>query len=154
MLSGSKSLAKRLRPGDVFRFDTKKGPGFLQYVGRHPEYGYAVVVDPLIGGNASSSRFQHGYIIFYPLGAALWHRLVEAIDHFAPPLMPQVFRRPGARIATRIENWIVESGGTETLRSRLSQEELRLPIASIWNHEFLVTRVMEGWDPTKAGADE
>jgi len=37
------------------------------------------------------------------------------------------------------------------VKSTLSEEERRLPIAAIWNHEFLVQRVSEGWRPEMEG---
>jgi hypothetical protein len=89
---------------------------------------------------------------FYPATAAVAQGLVEVIGYLPPPELPQRLRRPGARSGLRIDTWIIENGTGETaVRSRLSEDEVRLPIAVIWNHEFLIQRNAEGWDPAQEG---
>jgi hypothetical protein len=52
-----------------------------------------------------------------------------------------------------VKTWIVEGRSTgEVTKHVLSEEERLLPIAAIWNHEFLVQRVATGWRPEKEGA--
>lgn len=53
----------------------------------------------------------------------------------------------------RIITWIIEDGSREVVKANLSEEELRLPIAAIWNHEFLIQRIAEGWNPMNEGRE-
>jgi len=93
--------------------------------------------------------FSHGYVGFYPAAAAVAHGLVDVVGHLPPPNVPLRVRRPGARSGQQVNTWIVEGGTKEYVKTTLSAEELELPIAAIWNHEFLIQRVSEGWDPKR-----
>jgi len=146
--------SKRAKLGDVVRFKTPKGFAYLQFIGRHPEYGDAVLVSSDLHGelnDISAEIFRDSYVTFYPLSAAVAQGLVEVTSNLTPPKMPNRFRRAGARFGDRISTWIVEDGSSETVKARLSDEDLRLPIAAIWNHEFLTQRLMERWNPLKEG---
>lgn len=148
---------KRAKPGDVLQLNTPEGSVYLQYIGRHPEYGDAVLVNPKLGTRpevVTSKMFSDSYVAFYPAAAAVAQGLVQVIDHLAPPKVPQRLRRPGARSGRRIETWIIENGADETVKSKLSEDELKLPIAVIWNHELLTQRVLEGWNPVHEGRVE
>jgi hypothetical protein len=144
---------KRTKPGDVLRWNTPKGFAYLQYIGRHPEYGDAVLVSPTLGGErpAEDPMFSGAYVAFYPATAAVAKGLVEVVDHLPAPKVPERLRRPGARSGLRISTWIIEDGTSETVKSKLSEDDLRLAIAVIWNHELLTQRVLEGWDPLQEG---
>jgi hypothetical protein len=145
---------KRAKPGDVLQLNTPKGFAYLQYVGRHSEYGDAVLVNPKLGVRPevfTSQAFSGGYLVFYPATAAVARGLVAVVDHLAPLSLPQRLRRPGARSGQHIATWIIEDGTAETVKSKLSEDDLRLPIAVIWNHELLTQRVLEGWNPLHEG---
>ena len=135
------------------RLNTPKGFAYLQYVGRHPEYGDAVMVCPRLGERLNGQTLSDGYVVFYPVTAAMALRLVEVVDHFTPPKLPQRLRRPGARSGLRVDTWVVEDGTGETVKSKLSEDDLQLPIAVIWNHELLIQRLLEGWNPLHEGRE-
>ena len=146
---------KRARAGDVVMLRAPGGVGYLQYIARHPVYGDAVLVAlglretelPIV-----DEIFAGGYVTFYPLTAAVAQGLVEVVGHLPPPDLPKRFRRAGAIIGREVKTWIIESEGAELLvKPKLSEEDLRLPIAGIWNHEFLIQRFTEGWHPTQEG---
>lgn len=145
---------KRLKLGDVLLLALTSGVAYLQYLGRHPQYGDAVLVssrlpEPL--SSVTSQIFMGGFVTFYPAATAVNQGLVEVVDNFSPPTLPSRFRRPGARSGRRIDTWVIESPAGETVKSKLSAEELQLPIAVIWNHEFLMQRISEGWHPSQEG---
>lgn len=145
---------KRVKPGDILLVNLPSGVAYLHYLGRHPEYGDAILVSrrfdvPELA--VTENTFSGGYVAFYPVTAAVAHSLVEVIGHLPQPSLPNRFRRPGARVGQHVETWIIENVDGETVKSRLSDTELRLPIAVIWNHELLVQRVAEGWDPKQEG---
>jgi hypothetical protein len=142
---------KRARAGDVLRLSTPKGFAYLQYIGRHPEYGDAVLVSPKLSEGVDAQTFSGAYVAFYPVAAAMARSLVEFVDHSMPPKLPQCLRRPGARSGLRVTTWIIENGTNETVKSKLSEDDLQLPIAVIWNHDLLIQRVLEGWDPRQEG---
>lgn len=141
----------RAKPGDVLELNTPKGSAYLQYIGRHPEYGDAVLVNPALGERRIGQAFSGGYVAFYPVSAAVARQLVEVVDHLTPPQLPQRLRRPGARSGLRVNTWIIENGSGETVTSKLSEDDLLLPVAVIWNHELLIQRVLEGWNPMYEG---
>src|SRR5258706_15256277 len=93
---------KRAKPGDILRLNTPKGFAYLQYIGRHPEYGDAVLINPVLGERPSGQPFSSGYVAFYPVSAAAARRIVEIVDHLTPPRLPQRLRRPGARSGLRV----------------------------------------------------
>jgi hypothetical protein len=110
-----------------------------------------VLVNPVLGERPSGQAFSGGYVAFYPVTAAVAQRLVEVVDHLTPPQLPQRLRRPGARSGLRVTTWIIENGTGEIVKSKLSEDDLLLPIAVIWNHELLTQRVLEGWNPMHEG---
>jgi hypothetical protein len=145
---------KRVKPGDVLLLNVAGGVAYLHYLGRHPEYGDAVLVSRRLDERQASvtdRTFLSGYVAFYPVTAAVAQSLVEVIGHLPPPNLPRRLRRPGARSGRRIDTWIIENGTGETVKSKLSDDELQLPIAVIWNHELLAQRVAEGWNPAQEG---
>ena len=46
-----------------------------------------------------------------------------------------------------MESWVIEGGWRNVVRQNLTDEERKLPIAGIWNHEFLRTQIAKGWTP-------
>lgn len=145
---------KRVKVGDILELKAAKRFAYLHFLGRHPEYGDAVLVSPGLGERptpVTGEIFSSGYVAFYPLSAAVAQGLVEVVAHLPPPDLPKRLRRPGARSGRRVDTWIVEGDSGEVVREKLSEEELQLPIAAIWNHELLVQRVAEGWHPAQEG---
>jgi hypothetical protein len=142
---------KRAKPGEVFRVDTSGGFIYLQFLGRHPEYGDAVLVCPKKMRREPlelHAIFNSAYAVFYPISAAIKQGLVRRVGFFPTPGIPTRWRRPGAWVRDRIETWIIEDESAgEILRRELTEDERRLPIAEIWNHEMLIQRVSEGWQP-------
>src|SRR5271165_2709367 len=62
-------------------------------------------------------------------------------------------RRRGAMTRTgQIITWIIEKDGIDTaVRKELTEEERQLPIVGLWNHEFLIIRICQGWSPEQEG---
>lgn len=144
---------KRPRPGDILKVTVDDGAAYLHYLGKHPEYGDAVrVLDEFLLPESSSDLdavLSTGYVAFYPVLAAAAQGLVSVVTHHNAHLqMPRKLRRPGARSKDgTVLAWIIEQDGRESLTKILSADERSLPIAVIWNHEMLCTRLREGWRP-------
>lgn len=145
---------KRVKAGDVLELKAGNRFAYLHYLGKHPEYGDAVLVSRRLQDRQAAvtgENFSAGYVAFYPVTAAVAQGLVEVVAHLPPPDLPERLRRAGARSGRRVDTWIIEDGSREVVKAKLSEEELRLPIAAIWNHELLVQRIDEDWNPEHEG---
>jgi hypothetical protein len=148
------SHRKGVKAGDVLLLKVGDAFAYLHYIGPHPEYGDAIVVGSKVRERQAvvhGEMFSSGYVAFYPLRAAVAQGLVEIVGYEPPPSLPARLRRPGARSGRRVDTWIIENDTGEAVKTKLSEEELQLPIAVIWNHELLVQRITEGWHPTQEG---
>lgn len=127
---------------------------YLHYLGKHTHYGDAVLVGPKLQDTkvtVDAALFSGGYVTFYPVVAAVTQELVSIVGYLPPMPLPKRFRRPGAIVGRQVKTWIVDSDTGDAIKSQLSEDDLRLPIASIWNHEYLIQRIAEGWDPLQEG---
>jgi hypothetical protein len=126
---------------------------YLQYVGRHADYGDVIWV--LKGlhderpANPASLAGGQGYYVFYPAQVAARRGLVEAVATGMPlpagMAVPRDLRRSGMMDC----DWVITRNGVDTIRRKLTAADRRLPILELWNHEFLVDRVTEEWDPSQ-----
>ena len=149
--------AKRTKIGDVLEVVTPDGLIYLHYIGKHAEYGDGVAVCPVKQPGrvaVSAALFQDSYVTFYPASAAVARGLASVVGSLPTKGLPSRMRRAGARRGRKVLNWIIEGGSKEVLKEKLSDEERKLPIAAIWNHEFLIGRVSDGWRPEMEGRDE
>jgi len=148
-------VARRVQPGDVLEVAASGGLVYLCYVGKHSEYGDAVEVCPVEQTTPPEhfeGLFRSAYVAFYPATAAVARGLANVVGRATCPEMPRTLRRPGARSGLTVKTWIIEDGRGESVKQQLSSDELRLPIAVIWNHELLLERVRAGWRPEREGA--
>lgn len=149
------SSRKRARLGDILEVSTPRGLAYVQYVGKHPEYGAAIRVLPGFFQSRPTDwnalLAQEGYFTFYPVGAAVAQQVVEvAANQPIPPgrELPTRFRREGWTTPEgRVTTWFICDGEQETRKESLSAEDLKLFIASGWNHAYLVDRIVEEWRP-------
>lgn len=148
-------MSKRAVPGDVFEVSCGGGAFLVQFVGKNSTYGEMIRVRPetIAEGSFDVQDFgnSYSYVTFYPLNAPIRAGLVRRIGTCDPGDMPTRFRCAGARRGTAVLTWVIEGDGDAQVRRALSDSERALPIAAIWNHEFLLTRVREGWRPEAEG---
>jgi hypothetical protein len=155
MKTSKKTLTK---VGDILEIQTPKGLSYVQFIGKHPEYGDAIRVFPGCFKKRivdSAKLNQSGYIVFYPVQTAVAKGLLDIVGSNPLPLeakVPRNIRRPGARGRTgEILTWIIEDAKQETVRDKLTEAERKLPIAAIWDHNLLILRLSQGWSPEKEG---
>lgn len=153
----------RLRIGDVVEVKAGQGIAYLLYVGRHDVYGDAIRVFPHWHehpiADVTAIPFEAGYFAFYPVRTAAAQDLVTVLAPAPLPdelRVPTKLRRRGAIDRNgKVLAWIISDGKGEIVKRELSDEEKRLPIGEIWNHEILVASISRGWTPEQeSGACE
>jgi hypothetical protein len=146
---------QRPKPGDVLSLSLGERIAYLQYLGKHQLYGDAVLVSRRFEqarAALSPEIFAGAYIAFYPVGAAAGQGLVEIVGNMPSPGVPSRVRRAGERVGRTIKSWVIEGGLLgKKVKTTLSESELQLPLGQIWDHTFLVTRINEGFHPSKEG---
>jgi len=143
-------MAKRARVGDVLEIVVPEGQIYLHYLGVHLDYGDGVKVCPTRFQSpvaVAENLFRDSFVVFYPARVAVTRGLAKVVGHLSSSGLPRRVRRPVGRSVKDVRTWVIEEGIREEVKHDLSDEELRLPLGEIWNHEFLVQRVLEGWRP-------
>jgi hypothetical protein len=147
------------KPGDLLEIKCPRGFAYVHYIGRDATYGDAVFVYPKVVrnriSNLKSLDDSNAYVTYYPAKAAVKQGLVQIVATGNLPAaakLPVDHRREGAtNRAGDVLAWIVARDGHETLKRRLTTADRKLPIASVWNHEYLIERIVEGWNPQQHG---
>ena len=143
-------MRKRLVGGEILEVPVDGRFGYVQFLGVHRDYGDAVLVKPELHERQSrfaSDFFSTGYVTFYPAEQSVTCKLVEVVAQSSPPRLPKRFRRPKSEHGGEVACWVIEGGWRNVVRQRLSDEERKLPIASVWKHEYLRTQIASGWTP-------
>lgn len=149
----------RVKTGAILEIELKVGFAYAQFVGKHSEYGDVIYVFTKMFtksiSNVEDLTQIDGYIAFYSAKRSVQANLSKVVGVL--PLqnnacVPSRLRRAGARgTAGMIHTWIIEENGAEFVTDKLTPDQLRLPIASIWDHELLKIRMSEGWTPERVG---
>jgi hypothetical protein len=143
-------IRKRLVGGEILEVPVGNRFGYVQFLGDHPEYGDAILVSPKLHDRVArfaTGFFSSGYVTFYPAAVSVSNKLVEVVAQSSPPRLPKRFRRPRSEVDGAVESWVIEGGWRDVVRQNLSDEERKLPIAGVWNHEFLRSQIANGWTP-------
>ncbi len=142
--------------GDVFEIVANLRWYYIQFVGTHLEYGDTIAIVPKSFAERQMSWESHlnsksVYLIFYPLKACLRHQLCTLVANVPCRFtIPRVLRRPG-RIETggRVVNWMIDQeDGTIRVTETLTEQEKQITLGAGWNHEMLLHRIDEQWQPT------
>ncbi len=152
---------KRAKIGDIIEIPTSLGLVYAQHTHFHREYGelLRVYAQKYAQRPADLSQILQGdqqLMCFYPLQAAIKFRLVEAVGHCPVPAESAAFPlfRTGIedRDTLKVKNWWFWDGERSWPHGELTPEQERYPMRGIWNHEYLIDRIVEGWraenDPT------
>src|SRR5687768_1645955 len=138
-------IRKRLVGGEILEVAIGDRFGYVQFIGQHPQYGDAILVNPALHARQAhfaTGFFSSGYVTFYPAGIAVSQKVVEVVAQSSPPKLPKRFRRPKAKPSDgAVESWVIEGGWREVVRQNLTDEERHMPIADVWDHKFLRERI-------------
>jgi hypothetical protein len=148
--------------GQVLEIETPRGLAYVQYVSRHTKYGDTIRVLPGLFKarplEFSELARERGYFTFYPVKLAAARGLISVVAKELIPSgleAPRRMRRPvGIARNGRVLTWFIMGDDANFGRHELTPEERRLPIAEIWNHEFLVDRLARGWSPETDGLEQ
>jgi hypothetical protein len=147
-------IRKRLVGGEILEVPVGKRFGYVQFLGEHREYGDAILVSPVLHdrqAHFATGFFSTGYVTFYPAALSVSSKLVEVVAQSSPPSLPKRFRRPKVEREGAVESWVIEGGWRDVVRQNLTDEERKLPIAGVWNHQFLREQIAKGWTPETDG---
>jgi hypothetical protein len=149
------TMRSRLLGGEILEVPVGTKFGYVQFIGKHREYGDAILVNPTLHARQahfSAGFFSGGYVTFYPAALSVTQKTVEVVAQSSPPTIPKRFRRPGVTSSDgTVETWVIEGGWRDIVKQELSDEERRIPIAAVWNQEQLSERLAKGWTPETDG---
>ncbi|HEV7706485.1 MAG TPA: hypothetical protein VGO46_19465 [Gemmatimonadaceae bacterium] len=149
-------MANALSIGDILELDCKNGFAYVAFSGKDATLGAAVWVIPKIYSEPQhdwESVFANkGYFVFYAANTALKHRLVRRVAHSieAMKMLPGP-RRNAIRTDKngKVVRWVITEGDKRVPKAdhELSESDRLLPIADMWNHQFLLAKIAAGWMP-------
>jgi hypothetical protein len=148
-------VAKRVKAGDVLELARRDSTAYVQYLGRHSDYGDVILVCPRLQRRRptmNADLFRDGFVVFYPVSAAVAQGLAQVIGAMPSPGLPRRYRRAGVIDKDgRVLTWMIEDGAREELREQLTAEDRKLPVVRIWNHEMLFHSLEQGLRPEDLG---
>jgi hypothetical protein len=142
--------------GDVFEIRTQKGLAYGMFT--HYKQGYGAVIrifDRVYPSRPASIaeilKNAVQFTTFFPLSAAVSQELFEVVGNSEVPGELEDFPvfRTGMRnpLNSHIESWSLWDGERSLKVGKLTRDQYRLPIRSIWNDSILINRVENGWRP-------
>jgi hypothetical protein len=147
----------RAKIGNIVEIGTPSGLAYALYTHRNAEFGAMLRLFDILHASRPSScetlvKDAVRFTTFYPLQPAVNRGFVQIIGNVSVPEDLRAF--PLFRAAGLIDpqtrratSWWLWDGTEEWRIGDLTPEQRKLPIRSIWNHAFLVDRIVEGWRP-------
>lgn len=146
-------MANALVVGDILEVTLPAGVAYVSYAGKNESLGDAIWVVPRVLPAPTTDWKAvfagEGYFAFYPANAAVRRRLVRKVGHSidAMHLVPAKRRNVANVDATgTVTSWVITEGTTRVPRSdaELDESERQLPVADIWNHQYLIEAIASG----------
>jgi hypothetical protein len=149
-------MGQRIKVGDVFEIATNKGLAYAQFVSKKERWGALIRVLPGIFDERPARVCELAteaeiFITFFPLQAAINKKIFSVVGNCHLPAWAGEF--PLFRAAGHIDrqgkvhNWLLWDGERSRPIDKLSTEQTRLPIRSVWNDTLLIERIEQGWTP-------
>jgi hypothetical protein len=140
-------MANALVVGDVLELTLPGGVAYVTYAGRNESLGDAIWIVPKIFVTPREDWkmvfSEEGYFAFYPANAAVRRKLVRKVG-FSAEAMRLLPRRRRSEADSddqgNVTSWLIIEGKERVVRpdTDLDETERELPIASSWNHEYLM----------------
>jgi len=146
----------RVKPGDVLEVSVGQAVSYA-YIGRHPRYGDAILVEPSIRSTSAPVTPElftvEAYVAFYPAKVAANQGPVKPVGNLPCRDMPRVLRRAGHhRVGNRVLTWVIEVDVVEqAVKATLAEAELAFPIVALLTHQTLLNRLESRWNPRVDG---
>ncbi len=138
----------KVKAGDVIEIKVGRNYAYLQYVGKHTDFGDVVLVNPECGKKVvhgfENSFFDSAFMTFYPIQPAVQAGLAKVVGFLKHPQVPRKVR---GQIGPE-GSGIVWNGIEQTTKKRLSKEEMQYPVAMIWNHEGFLDLLKKKRNPS------
>lgn len=150
---------QKLKIGDILEVRTPRGLAYVQY--SHYKKPYGTLIRVLSNFYQSRpmdfSQIAQGkelYFVFCPIEALVVKRLLEVVANEKIPDTAKGFPvmrerglvRPVAK-GGGVSHWSILEGEEKSRVEKLTPDQAKLSIASIWNLGMLVHRLTEGWLP-------
>jgi hypothetical protein len=149
-------MANSLSIGDILQFACQGGVAYVTYAGKNDSLGDAIwVAARVFPGPTEDWRevfSEPGYFTFYPAHTAVKRKLVQKVGYSTDAIrfLPSK-RRSAVSIDKngKVTSWLITEGASRTHRrdDELNEDERQLPIADIWNHQYLIDAIATGWMP-------
>jgi hypothetical protein len=139
----------KLKVGDILEADANDHVIRIQYIGHMERTGDVIYVEPklLEAGSEVGPLSKNGYFTLYPASKALNVRLMRRVGNETAPEMPTTWRMGGLPKPDKSRRWKIVGPTESRWTDELTEEEYRIPVVGVWNHEFLLERVRSGWKP-------
>jgi hypothetical protein len=149
-------MGKRIKLGDVIEVQTKSGLAYAQYALKKEQWGALLRILPGLFEQRPPDlcelvKAKERFVTFFPLQAAINRKIFDAVGNCDVPEWAQrlpLFRAAGyVDKLGKVHDWWLWNGEREWRIERLSEDQAKLPMRSVWNDTLLIQRIEEGWTP-------
>ena len=149
-------MGRRIKVGDIVEISTNKGFAYAQYVLKKERWGALIRILPGLfderpGDLCELAAKESRFVTFFPLQQAVNKDIFQVVANCEVPESAKefpVFRAAGhVDRQGRVANWYIWNGEQSWQVDHLTEEQLRLPIRSVWNDTLLIERIEQGWTP-------
>lgn len=149
---------KRIKIGDVFVINTKKGNAYLQFVYDNKNICELVRILPgLYQQQPDISKLvllKEKYCIHFPIKGAAKKGIVINVGNYPIPInfeIPNNMRTDFSDSTGKLISWHIIDYNTWNRKSviKLNENQIRLSPFEIWNDTLLVERLEDEWDLEK-----
>lgn len=152
-------MVKKVKIGDVFEIQTKKGLAYAQYTHFHsqpPRYGYLIRVLPGFFDQRPKEfseivKSPSKIVKFFPLQAAVNKGIVIIVANEQIPIHAQkfpIFRTGIIEPKTKkVRDWWFWDGNKEWKIGKITRDQKKMPIRGLVNDTKLIELIESGWAP-------
>lgn len=149
-------MGKRIKLGDVIEIPTGSGLAYAQYALKKEQWGALLRILPGLFVQRPANlcelvKAKERFVTFFPLQAAVNRKIFDVVANCEVPYSAQrlpLFRAAGyVDKQGKVQDWWLWNGEREWHIDRLTDEQAKLPMRSVWNDTLLIERIEQGWTP-------